>query len=582
MECKMLKIIKITLLIILISSCNNVVIDPGPVPIPTPQFEIIGDPGIRFNQLGYFPKSEKIVVVVNSDETAFSIVDSDMNTVFTGELKHSGNWKASAESVKIGDFTALETSGNYKVIVNGIVNSYDFQISNDIYSDALKGTLKSYYYLRSSLELKEEYAGKWARNLGHPDDYCILDSSTGKSGSISSPGGWYDAGDFGKYIVNAGITVSTLLSLYELYPNAVGDDLNIPESGNLNSDLLDEVKYELNWMKTMQDDDGGIFFKLGTEHWPGSVMPENDYLQRYIYGKSTSSTLNFAANMAQAGRVYSSINPSYAADCVSRAKSAWDWAVINNNIVEPSHTGGTGPYNDSDYNDEFLWAASELYITTGEDPYRLFIEDKLENIYIKGKAWWQDTQNLALFSLISNSNGLNSQVLDKIKDEIIKYGNLLVGRANVNPYKTPIIEDDFTWGSHSSLCNYGVLLAYAYELTNDKKYLDATISILDYIFGKNATGYTAVTGFGDNPPMNPHHRQSEADNILEPVPGFVVGGPNRKHEDSEYVSYPNDIPAKSYVDIYNSYASNENAINQNAPLVFLLGFVNNYKGVLTN
>ena len=128
---------------------------------------------------------------------------------------------------------------------------------------------------------------------------------------------------------------------------------------------------------------------------------------------------------------------------------------------------------------------------------------------------------------------------------------------------------DFVWGSNSNAANQGILLMYAFRYTGDRKYMDAALSNADYLLGRNATGYCFVTGFGSRSPMRPHHRQSVADGVTEPVPGFLAGGPNPFRQDQ--CTYAFVETETAYTDDDCSYASNEIAINWNAPAVWLFG-----------
>ncbi|MFH0757597.1 MAG: glycoside hydrolase family 9 protein [Bacteroidota bacterium] len=283
---------------------------------------------IRINQLGYYPEANKIAMVVQPNATSFEIVNSADNAVeFSGQMTPPKYWEDAGDSIRLCDFSALIKPGTYKIHIPGFGESYPFEISGTIWRKAAYASLKSYYYQRCSYELTEPFAGVWARGAGHPDTACILHSSTGRTGTISSPGGWYDAGDYGKYVVNAGISVASLLSFYENFNDVFADSsILIPESGNGKSDLLDEVKYELDWLRTMQDEDGGVFCKLTTLSFAGFIMPKNASADRYVIGKSTASALDFAAMMAMAGRNYTDYDSAYAADCLDRAKDAWAWA----------------------------------------------------------------------------------------------------------------------------------------------------------------------------------------------------------------------------------------------------------------
>lgn len=536
------------------------------------------DSAIRVNQVGYNINKTKTAIVTNTNEEVFEVIDLNDNVVFIGELTSEEKCDISGDYVRVADFSNLKNIGEYRVRVNDIGESYVFNIGEDLYIDAFNSVLKSYYFQRCSYELKEEYAGKWARSAGHPDTNCIIDeSTTGISGTLSSPGGWYDAGDYGKYMVNSGISVWTLLDLYELYPNLVGDELNIPESGNGKSDLLDEVKYQLDWMLTMQDEDGGVFFKIGSKQWSWEVMPKDDLFQRYVLGKSTTSTLNFAAVLARASRLYKGYDSSFADQCLSASKKAWEWAVENDNVTHPDTTiPGTGPYDDDKYEDEFLLAAAELLKSTELDLFKNYIERNMDEIVLKGKAWWREVETLTYLSLMNSDNLISENLKSNIKSAITSYADKIVSRYEESTFRVPFTVDDYTWGSYGNLANYLVILIHAYEETKEDIYKDVLIQSVDFFFGKNPTGFTAITGIGDNPPMNPHHRPSGADKVLDPVPGLVVGGSNKEQNDKDYVDYLYNDPGKSYMDVYASWASNENAINQNAPVAFVLGFINQY------
>ncbi|MCB9013325.1 MAG: glycoside hydrolase family 9 protein [Bacteroidales bacterium] len=527
---------------------------------------------IRINQLGYYPDATKIAVVIFCDSTKFEIINTSDNSVeFTGDMSAKKYWSDAGDSVKLCDFSALTTAGNYKIRIPGFGESYAFDISTTVLRKAAYASLKSYYYQRSSYELTSDYAGLWARPEGHPDTACILHSSTGKSGKISSPGGWYDAGDYGKYVINAGISVATMLSFYENFNNYFEDgSIHIPESGNGKNDLLDEVKFELDWLKTMQDTDGGVFFKLTTLQFSGFVMPDKDKASRYVIGKTSASALDFAAMMAMAGRIYQDYDTDYANDCIARAESAWTWANTNplSYFKNPSDVG-TGEYGDSNVSDEFIWAAAELYITTQKAEYKTYLEGKISSLTYTGAPGWPSVQSLASLSLATRPNGLASNVIANIQSSIASKCDSWLTQINASPCRIP--QFGYGWGSNSGIANIGVGMLYAYILKNDMKYIKGAAECADYLLGKNGTGFSFVSGYGSKTPMNFHHRPSYADGITQPVPGFVSGGPNPGQQDGEV--YPFTNPAKCFVDVYGSYASNEVCINWNSPLTALLAGV---------
>jgi endoglucanase len=524
---------------------------------------------IRINQVGYYPAANKIAVVVFTRESTFEVVDMEDNTVvFTGDLSPQAYWADAGDSVKKADFSEFTTPGTYKIRIPDFDESYPFEISNTVYRKAAYASLKTYYYQRCSYPLAAPYAGLWARAAGHPDTVCILHSSSGKSGTISSAGGWYDAGDFGKYVINAGISVANLLSFYENFNGFFADStVLIPESGNGKNDLLDEVKVELDWLKTMQDVDGGVFFKLTTLGFPGFMMPDKDKGSRYIIGKSTSSALDFAAMMAMSGRIYSDFDSAYADDCITRAENAWLWAKANPSIYfkNPADVF-TGEYGDNNVSDEFIWAAAELYITTQKDEYKTYLEGKSGSLLYQSAPNWGYVQPLAPLSLATQTNGLSESLLATVKTSIISTSDNWLNQIASNPCRLP--QFNFNWGSNSDIANKGVGLLYAYILTKDTKYIKGAAECADYLMGKNGTGYSYITLYGYRTPMNIHHRASGSDGIIQPIPGFVSGGPNPGKQDGQ--KYPFSNPAKAFLDVTDSYASNEVAINWNGPLTALL------------
>jgi endoglucanase len=527
--------------------------------------------------VGYYPLANKFAVVVNTKATTFEVLNVLDNAVeYSGNLSSEMLWKDAMDSVKKADFSSLTKIGSYKIRIPGFGESYPFEISNTVLRKPAYASLKSFYYQRSSYELTAPYAGLWKRAAGHPDTQCILHSSTGKSGKISSPGGWYDAGDYGKYVINAGISVASMLSFYENFNNFFADgSIHIPESGNGMNDLLDEVKFELDWLKTMQDDDGGVFFKVTTLSFSGFVMPNADKADRYVIGKVTASALDFAAMMAMAGRIYNTGDNDYAADCIRRAEAAWAWAKAHPAIYfkNPSDVS-TGEYGDNNVSDEFIWAAAELYITTQKDEYKTYLESKSSSLKYTKAPGWPSVQPLASLSLATQANGLSASILTSIKSSIISTSDTWLSQINSSPCRIPTFS--FGWGCNSEIANQGIGLLYAYLLTKDSKYIKGAAECADYLLGKNGTGFSFVSAYGSKTPMNFHHRPSASDGVPQPVPGFVSGGPNPGKQDNQ--KYPFSEPAKCFIDVTDSYASNEVCINWNSPMTALFAGVDAVMG----
>jgi len=533
---------------------------------------------IRLNQIGFYPQGEKVAVILSDESVTFTLVDDETGlVVYTGESSTPDTWPYSAENVVLGNFSEFSEPGVYRLSVDGLGESYPFRITENVHEELAASAIKYYYFNRASTGLEEEFAGPWARPMGHPDDEVRVHSSAAtderpEGTIISSPKGWYDAGDFNKYVVNSGISTYTLMAAYEHFPDYFDAiDLNIPESANGTTDLLDEIRWNLDWMATMQDpNDGGVYHKLTTKNFSGKVMPHEATAFRYVVMKSTAATLNFAAVMAVASRVYEEIDPNFAAQALVQAEEAWQWAQENPGVTyqQPADIN-TGEYGDSNLSDEFDWAAAELYITTGNDTY--WAEFNQNESYV-GIPGWQGVRPLAWISLAHHKDDLTAAADPAlIEGRILQQADQFVDEVAESAYGVSMGQESwhFIWGSNSLALNQSVLMLQAYKLTMNEEYVDGALSNLDYVLGRNATGYSFVTGFGSKPPMDPHHRQSAADNVDDPVPGMLIGGPHNGQQDG--CSYPSDQPAKSYLDDWCSYSTNEVTINWNAPLMYVSG-----------
>lgn len=534
-----------------------------------------GSDSIRLNQLGYYPRSVKQFVLVDTMANSFFIVNKDGKKVFENELADNGFWVMSGEKVLMGDFSTFTKAGIYSIVVDDSLQSFPFEIKDGLYEDALNTAVKSYYFQRASMPIVEQFGGLYARAEGHPDSACQFHPSSGhESGTLNSPGGWYDAGDYGKYTVNAAFSVGQMLLLLEQFPDVISDgQLNIPESGNGKSDLWDELKYELDWLLTMQDVDGGVYHKLTAKKFSDFVMPEDYDLQRMIIGKGTAAALDFAAVMAQASRISKNIDPEWSATAQVAAVKAFNWAIKNDSVpFSNPEDVSTGAYDDTEFTDDFYWAAAELYLTTQNVAYLGYVyQNQQPYVHQLTNSWKYFVRNNGFHSLLENSDMLDTAYTSALKKNHLILADQILALIDANPYKVAL--NVYEWGSNSDILNQAMILCMAHRLTGEKKYLAGAEQITDYIFGKNATGYCFLTGFGDKQVMFPHHRPSGADGIVEPVPGFIAGGPNGDKQDMNAVDYTSVFPAQSYMDVEASYASNEVCINWNAPAVYVMGYL---------
>jgi endoglucanase len=541
---------------------------------------------VRLNQIGFYPDAVKKAIVLSDKKGDFFIQTIQKQTVFSGKLKPSLKPNFAGHIAQSADFSLFGKPGRFVLYVPTVGYSYPFEIKTSVHKAVATAAIKAYYFMRSGTSLPEKYAGQWHRAEGHPDTVVLIhpsaESEGRKAGSIiSSPRGWYDAGDYNKYIVNSGITTSTLLSLYEDFPAYMKTvKLNIPESSNKIPDVLDEVLWNLRWMLTMQDPaDGGVYHKLTNAAFDKFEMPDKDPSPRYVVQKGTAATLDFAAVMAQASRIFKQYPyelPGLADSCISAAQKAWGWDVKNpvvtsrqdemNKKFEPKVT--TGGYGDNNFTDEFTWAASELVATTGNADY-------LKNINLipdnrMPVPTWSQVRLLGYYTLIKNDITEKAvPSIQEIRKRLISTADDMISGVDSNAYQTVMTKSarHFGWGSTSEAANEGILLIQAYKLSHNKKYLDYALANLDYLLGRNGTGYSFVTGYGTKTPMHPHHRPSAADGVVAPVPGLLVGGSNPGMQDG--IKVPSKVPDEAYIDDERSYATNEIAINWNAPLAYL-------------
>lgn len=555
---------------------------------------------IDINSVGFPTGAAKWAVVPDGPARVFTVLDGRGRVALKGRLSAPATWPLSGDSVKLADLSGLRRPGTYRLRVEATpwVESTPFTIADGVYTPLTAAAIRAFYFNRASTAVTPALGGVYARAEGHPDTRVLIHASAAgpkrQTGDvISSPKGWYDAGDYNKYIVNSGITTFTLLAAYEHFPGFYQSlKVGLPESGNGLPDVLNEALWNLDWMQTMQDpDDGGVYHKLTNLRFDGMVMPDQAKADRYVVQKTTAATLDFAAVMAAASRVlapFDAQSPGRSARLRDAALAAWDWAQQHKDVLyqQPADVV-TGAYDDTRLSDEFAWAAAELWATTGEARF-------LETLRLGGAGEvgiavpaWSDVDGLAWVTLAQHRSRLSAQdqVIVQQRVRILAAG--LIQRWKQSAWRVPLQTSDFKWGSNSEVLNQALMLIQAARLVDStarsvqaaardpfrRDALAAAQSDLDYVLGRNPLGRSQVTGFGLKPPMHPHHRPSEADGIVDPVPGFLVGGANPGQQDKADcpVPYPSTLTALSWLDHVCSYASNEIAINWNAPLVYVAG-----------
>ncbi len=527
------------------------------------------EPSIVTNQIGYKPDNQKVAVFRDiTDEKEFSVVNADTKeVVYTGNLYGEKLNSSADETNFYGDFSEVTGEGKYYITCGNLDESYPFEISDNVYDNLLDDTVKMLYLQRCGTEVKDSV-------FSHPACHNTEAVIYGTNNKIDVSGGWHDAGDYGRYIVPAAKSVADLLYAYEANPELYNDNLGIPESGNNIPDILDEVRYELEWMLKMQSESGGVYHKVTCENFPGYVMPEFEKDELIVTPVSTTATADFCASMAMAYEFYYDLDKDFAEKCLEAANEAFSFLALEENssiIFQNPSDITTGEYGDKNDSDERYWAALQMYRATKEEKYLNYAQSLALST---GLDWSTvgDYGNIAYLTM--KDVDTESEFYQKVKNSVVSRANSFANTANQSGYGVSVSK--FNWGSNMTVANAGVILGLAYQLTGEEKYLNSANDNLNYLLGKNPNGVCYVTGYGTVSPLNPHHRPSMAKG--EAMKGMLVGGVNSNLEDSAAKAYLVDSPpAKCYVDNSESYSTNEITIYWNSPLTYLLSLTEKNK-----
>jgi len=542
-------------------------------------------PGIVVNQVGYLPQWQKVAFFRSNTKVNqkfeqpknAQLVDRDTNQeVATLPLKPATIDRDSADTVSIIDFSQIEQPGTY-YLRNGKYKSVPFTIGMDIYQDPLVELLRSYHLLRCGVALEDTVSG-----IDHPPCHLndgILartDSLNNEGEKINVVGGWHDGGAYSKYVATTTVTIGRLLSLYEQNPDLFPDSqLNIPQSGNGKSDLLDEMEFALNWLLKMQRRDGAVYRKVAGSTWPLDLAPDEDVQPRNIYGISTPETAKFAAAMAIASRNFASIDKALANKYLDSAKLAWQYLETQPEMVVDwleDDDSGSDKYLASEFDteeslntdiDDRLWAAAELYIATGNNDFASYFANNLDRVNYDLFEWKNPVSLGAINYLRQKQQPIDPEISNKIATQITQKADSILAIAQENPYQ--IASDRFIWGSNRIVAESGITLAYAYQITNNQKYLDTAIAQLNYLLGRNHFNQTFITNIGTNYVKNLSNLYTRAKEIK--IPGSVVAGANATAVDGRV--YP-DKGHLSYADDQLAFATNGNATDYNASVISLM------------
>ncbi|GIJ11686.1 glycoside hydrolase family 9 protein [Micromonospora andamanensis] len=563
-------------------------------------------PRVRVNQVGYLPGGPKNATVVTEATEAlpWQLHSASGAVLASGTTTPRGVDEASAQNVHSVDFSSYRTPGQgLTLAVDGEV-SHPFDISGTLYDQLRSDALQFFYIQRSGIEIDGDLVGEeYARPAGHlgvapnqgdTDVPCVAGTCDYR---LDVRGGWYDAGDHGKYVVNGGIATYQLLNSFERTKNAAtggfGADLadgtlRLPERDNGVPDILDEARWELEFLLRMQVPAGKplagmAHHKIHDRNWTGLPMqPEDDPEPRELHPPSTAATLNLAATAAQCARLFAPYDKEFAQRCGKAAKTAYAAAKANPARYAPSTGNGGGPYDDTNVTDEFYWAAAELYLTTGE---RTYLTDLTASPHHTGDVFdprgfgWQSVAALGRLDLATVPSGLPAAELTRIRASVTAAADRYLAEIGRQAYGLPMPGDpnSYFWGGNGAIINNAVVLATAFDLTGAAKYRDGAVQTMDYILGRNALNISYVTGWGEHAAENQHSRifgfQLDP-SMPKPPAGSIAGGPNAALQDPFVEQLLEGCaPMFCFVDDIASYSTNEVAINWNSALAWLSSFL---------
>lgn len=542
---------------------------------------------IKVNQLGYGLLAEKYALVTGYadelnavDGTPFQVKRaSDNAVVYNGKLKLATDYDTqSGERIFKADFSALLRPGTYYISVAapGVADSLSFQIGNNVYQPLVVDATRYFYYQRQGIALDAAHAGAYTRGVGHPQD-ANAPFASGANPPRDVSQGWYDAGDYGKYVNAGAVAVSDLAWAYQLFPKEFKDSqLNVPESGNGIPDVLDEAKWELDFILKMQDQTSGGFYHMVQ---PSSMAaPDKDTTQRLIEDVNGSQTnvrptddaASAAAALAEASISFRKFDPAYADTMLTAARRGWDYLVAN-----PGGVGGVpGPYGIGDDHADRLWAAAALYRATGDAQFNQYFLDNYQNF---ASAWDGSRDNPG-----GVGNMAQTAFLDYLQaprrdatarawfaTKFQAWREPVLARSEQGPWHNTLQDNDYYWGSNGVALNTMHILAVGsivlgdINLSSDVRVVRAVESAMNYILGINPLHLSFVTGEGADSITTIYSTAWSNEGHPGVPKGYMPDGPN---------SYNNPLlscstPAKCYLDNDSNWTTNENAIYWNADLV---------------
>ena len=515
---------------------------------------------IRLNTIGYRPEAPKHASIAAKCST-FSVVRlRDGKKVLEGKTTGPAGNADTGEQLWTADFSDLTAAGGYCLDVPGVGKSARFDVGASVYAKPFRTVVRGMYLWRCGIAVRGSHNGQtFSHEPCHMNDAWLDMVRGGKHVRAKSAGGWHDAGDYNKYVVNAGVTVGAMFRAWDDFgPQIRKIELGIPESGDKRPDYLSEIKWEVDWLLTMQAPDGSVYHKLSRKKFSGMTLPERDKTDRFFSPLSSAATADFVAMTAAAGRYFRPYDRALADKCIAAAGKSYAFLRKNPKNRRADLKGfSTGAYQTNDPDDR-LWAAAELWETTGRADALADCEARVKSSRHRIDAdWdWGNVRNLGMLTyLFSKRTGRDRTLVAKLGANLLATADSIVRTSKAHGYARPL-GSRYYWGCNGSVARQVLVLRAAPRLKPKKEYLAASADAVNHLLGRNCYGRSFITGLGSNPPMHPHDRRSEGDDVAPPWPGYLVGGPHPK--------------ATSWTDVKKDYRTNEIAINWNGALIYAL------------
>lgn len=537
---------------------------------------------IHVDQFGYLPDEQKVAVVsdprigFNADDHFVPGPALEVRRVVDGDVVHRGapQWFAEgctdAASGDRGwwfDFSTVTQQGGYYIYdPKSGVRSDVFRIAPDVYASVLQAAMRVFYYQRAAAP----HTAPWAEAPWQDGPSFLQDREARAVWAKDDPatardmsGGWMDAGDTNKYPPFLDEVVHPLLYAWRANPAVFTDDFNIPESGNNLPDLLDEVKWELDWLAKMQDADGGVFIKIGMPRGIDATAPYSEDRQpRYYAPKCSGSTIVSAGVFAHAARVYGTFATwkEFAAGMRERAERAWQWYKSNPRCYhcdDRAVMSGFANMNAARQDAAEAISAMHLWALTGKEEYHEAFRTQVGTLRQLSEPVWSHYrmgQAEALFDYRRQPNA-DRAIVDRIVaayTQALNSPQLLPQGNQCGLYRAWMPDGSFLWGSSRNRACYGIAALGGVDDANlgGTRGMDLrqrALNLLHAFHGVNPLNFVYLTNMGGHGAASSSrqiYHERFGDN---PPPGYVVGGPNTTYH-GDLALIRQQPPEKAYAD----------------------------------